>query len=293
MNLKYPKQVQAIKRKDKTLAVDAELYNPTENEQTAPLEMHSGFSRFVFTIVDKSGGKTITPTANIPATEIAYLKEKTKLAMEILLKGAKNEPLKSNSMFGNSPAYTVKLTDKKFKGQTPADVLLANPENKSELERIKGWLSDNLAKYPGNATQIGAIEDALSLDSIGELVKTESIQNESNPIELYSSECKFKSTTDEKGRHLIYTISVVCVPGNRYPFAVNIMNCYAPVEDGAGGQKRVKMTEAVNTIKSSVLMTEKEWYSLIDRVSTTLKLFESMTFEDMFKISKKNSFHHD
>jgi hypothetical protein len=85
----------------------------------------------------------------------------------------------------------------------------------------------------------------------------------------------------------------MCAPGNKYPFAVNIMNCYAPVEDGKGGQKKVKMSEAVNVIKASLLMSEKEWYALIDRASTTLKLFDNMTFEEMFNISKKNSFHHD
>ena len=292
MELKYPNQVYAIKRKDKTLAVDAQLFTPTEGEQVSPLEIHSGLSRFVFTIVDKSNGKTITPTANIPATEIAYLKEKTKLAMSLLLKEDTKETPSDDNSFSNSPAYTVKLSDKKFKGQTPAEILLASESNKAELERIRGWLKDNLARYPGNAAQIQAIEQAITLYEIGELVKSENAQTDNSPIELYATEYKFKRTQDENGRNLIYKISVMCTPGNRYPFAINISNCYAPVESGTNGQKRVKMSEAVNVTKSSLLVTEKEWYSLIDRVATTLKLFEDMHFKDMFEIAQKNSFHH-
>lgn len=294
MEMKYPNQVCAIKRKDKTLGVDAQLFLPGEKDNIYPLEMHSGYSRFVFTIIDKSSeGTIITPKANIPAVEIPYVFERTRLAMNVLFTNNISSEAAPSDVFGNSSAYTVKLSDKKFRGMSPAEVLLANSENCTELERIKKWLYNNLAKYPNNAKQIEAIENAITLNEIGELRKEDSpTSSDRDPIVLYSSEKKFMSSKNSKGYNRIYEISVVCDPEKKYPFILNIMNCYAPVEDFSGGQKRIKVSAAEDMIKSSLMLTDKEWYGLIDRTLTTLKLFENMHFKEMFKKAQENSFHH-
>ena len=70
--IKYPKQIDSIIRKNKmgikTLGLDAELFLPSADENISPLEMHSGFSRIVLSLIDKKGENDITvSTANIPA----------------------------------------------------------------------------------------------------------------------------------------------------------------------------------------------------------------------------------
>lgn len=293
--MKYPWQVKAVRRKNKTLGADAQLFLPTEKENVSPLEIHSGFSRFVISIIDKQleNDAIKVPRANIPANDVPFIFRKTKIAMEKDFANSDTNKVESNSDFGTSVAYTQKLTDKKFKGKTPAEVLLENPANKDELLRIKDWLTANLAKYKGNKYQIDAIDDAIALFEIGEL-SGETVQPEmqSNVITIYKSENKYMSQKDDGGNNLIYQISIVFDAGRKYPYVLNIMNCFAPVVDGEGGQKNIIMSSATNSVKSSFSMTENEWYTFIDRMYTTTKNFENMNFATQFDVAKSNSYQH-
>ena len=90
--INYPFQVASlIQQKNgekKTLGVDSRLFSPNEKSETEkamPLEMHSCFSRFVFTLIEKDAKTKDFVKANVPAEDAYYIFEKTKLAMQEIL----------------------------------------------------------------------------------------------------------------------------------------------------------------------------------------------------------------
>jgi hypothetical protein len=277
---KYPSQVASIKRSKKVLGVDAKLFTPTDKENAAPLELHSGFSRFELTIVDKESNTT--PTANIPAEDIYYIVETSRIALEHLLTNKQT----SNSTQASGTAYTQKLIDKNFKGKTPAEVLLADPSQETNLLNAKKFLEANLSRFPANKSQIVAIDEAVKLLHENKLSVEGATANASHDIEIYKTDYKFKSKKNEKGYNLIYGIDVVCDPNKNYPFAITIMNCYAPVETGPNGQKTIKMNVAENTIKSTLLVTKDEWIKLISKLDRVLTMFEHSQFEALLNESR-------
>lgn len=279
---KYPYQICSIKRAKKTLGVDAQLFTPRENEDIPPMEVHSGFSRFVLTLVDKE--KNISPTANIPANDVLFVKLQSENAIRELNNAS--TPNESNGSINDSIAYTQKLFDRNFKGRTPAEILMNNPDDKEKLLGVREWLNDNVAAYPKNQAQIDAIDEAIMLFDMGELGNKTTVVNTSHVFDIYRTDYKFKTKTDDKGNNLIYGISVVCDTSKDYPFIINITNCYAPVQTLSNGQKNIKMNEAVNMMKSSLSMSSSEWYSVISRMSNTLKNFEAINFERAYKESQ-------
>ena len=275
---KYPFQVASVKRQKKVLGVDAKLSAVTLGDGNAPLEMHNGYSRFELTIVDAET-KT-TPTANIPASDIMYIMETTRVALAQLLTN-KN----SVSQEVVPVAYTQKLIGNQYKGLTPADVLLNDASQETNLLRTKEWLSANLSKYPGNKAQIDAITQAIELLHAGKLTRENVSQTGSN-IEIYKTDYKFKTKKNEKGYNLVYGIEIYCDPTKNYPFCINIMNCYAPIETTSTGQKTIKMTVAENTVRNSMLLKKDEWVKLISRLDRTLTMFESANFKRLFEDSQ-------
>lgn len=279
-NIKYPFQIASVKRQKKVLGVDAKLFTPTDKEGLSPLELHSGFSRFELTIVDKD--TNTTPTANIPAKDMYYIAKMTDIASQHIVScGLNGNTGTTNTV---SPAYTQKLVDKNFKGMTPAEVLLKDPSQETALKNTRNWLEQNVAKYPANKAQITAIDEAIKLLNDGKLSAADATTNVSSQnLVVYKTDYKFKSKKNEKGYNLIYGIEVTCDPTRNYPFTITIMNCYAPVETGANGQKNIKMNAAENTVRSSLPMDKMEWICLVENMSRILSLFEQMNFANLFK----------
>jgi hypothetical protein len=295
--IKFPKQVGSVKRTKKVLGVDAELFLPTKDEEMTipPLTIHSGFSRFVLSLIDKD--QDIVPTANIPADDIFYVKERTEIAMNKVVDAQYFRKHVATTAAPKSIAYTQKiLADKNFKGMTPAEILINTPENKELLIRTRDWLAANVSKYPNNQKQIDAINEALDLFDTGSL-NSDTVVESSDDCEctmmVYDSGLKFKSKKNDKGYNLVYNISITCEPTKDYPFNVTIMNCYAPVESLSSGQKTIKLNQAVDTIKASLVMKDMEWYTLLARISATLYNFEAMHFEEQYRKAMENSYKHD
>jgi hypothetical protein len=279
--IKYPWQIASVKRNKKVLGVDAQLAIPDEASDVSPLEMHAGYSRFVLTLVDTE--HNISPTANIPAGEVAYIKKMTDLAMLKSMVSPKSSKEESEEL---NTAYTQKLFDKKFKGMTPAEVLIKNPADKTLLVQTRDWLEANVSRYPNNKLQIEAIDNALLLLDMDELKKTD-IKSIDSVTTIYKSGNKFKSKTNANGLNLIYSITITYNPAMNYPYAVEITNCYAPVETLGNGQKNIKMQQAVDKVESSLLMNDIEWFSVIDRMELTLENFESMNFSSCYQRALK------
>lgn len=284
MGIKYPFQVASIKRTTKVLGVDAKLFTPSSAEKsTNPLET-SGFSRFEFTLVEKENGVTKTATANVHADDIHCIDVGTNIAMQMhMMRAAGFLSNNASESENTSIAYTTKLVDKNFRGKTPAEVLLADKSQESNLNNVKNWLSQNLARYPANKSQIDAIDDAINLLHSGKLSKSNAGAASSNAsLTIYDTGTRFKSKKNEKGYNLVYSIDIVYDPTKKYPFVIHIMNAYAPVEDLPNGQKNIKMSLRENQIDITLYAEDKEWVKLVGILKDTLMCFKQMNFPKMF-----------
>lgn len=173
-NLRNPKECFSI-IEDRQFFVLNELALPAGENGSEPLTMHHGtFSRFSLVIINR---EKKAATANVPVSEwpgIFYNMEQAmrKYDYEQMVKAAqtavKPEPEKPGSDDRTGPAWTVQIRTGRLKGQTPAQAL-ANPENRQLLINQLKWLQENLAKYPGNRTEIQAISEALKLQEQGKI----------------------------------------------------------------------------------------------------------------------------
>lgn len=285
MNLKYPKQLDSVVRTDKTLGVDFELSTPTEKEyednRKMPLEMHSGFSRFVLTILVK--GKAAK--ANIPASAAAYIQKKTEFAMEKILEYKMNGNGEEEQL---SLAYTQKIFGKNF-NKTAAEIL-QNPNMKNDLIKQRDFLKQNMDKYKANKLQVEAIDEAIRLLDEGKLDK-KGVNNSNKTIEIYNEDIKIPNANkiDGDGNTFVYSLSIVCSLDRDYPFAINITNCYAPPVN-KGGRVTVEMSKAKDMTKHSILLSEEEFFRIVRKMSSSLEYFENLNFEKQLKLAKDNSY---
>ena len=281
---KYNNQIDSVLRAKKTLGVDAFLSTPNVKSGQPPLEMHAGYSRFVLTILDNTSESTKAIHANVHADEVALLKFKTECAVNHMI-NLQTQPEDSDT----SPAYTVKLLSREFSGKTPAQVLLENESNREKLEQTRKWLDDNKARYPKNQEQIDAIEDALDLLDLGQLEKK--ISSETT-IELYREDIKIPNANklNEHGKTFVYSLSIICDPTKDFPFAINISNCYATPKRSPYGQVIADMSSAENLYKTSILLSTKEWYRIINKMDSHVRCFEQMHFPYMMELMKARSY---
>lgn len=291
--MKYPNQIISYKRPEKVIGVDAALSLQTED---SPLEMHSGFSRFVVSIVDKK--QNIAPTANIPARDVASIYEKSKAAMAYLVRDALKPNLQISNGENTPPlALTEKIFLKPFTGMTPAEILLADPNNKTELERLRDQvLAKNADKYPKNKKQVEAIDEAIRLMLEGKLEggnnNTPAV-TPSKPYNIYATEYKYKNKQNEKGYNLVYSISIVFDPSRSNPFTVNITNCFAPVETLGDGRKNIVMGKAEDTQKAFFSLTTEEYFEFASVLKNTKERFEMINFKNQYKLMEDNSYKHE
>ena len=294
---KYPLQTYKIKRTNKTLGVDYYLFAPERTDNScSPLELHNGFSRFLFTLVDKSAPDvTVTPKANIPIKDLACIKQKTDIAMYLYFVGSSHPTNQDDeeNLFANSPAFTKKLLSNNYKGKTPAEVLIENPQEKENLIKTKQWLQANIEKFPRNKEQIEAIDDALNLLEIGELQGSPSSSHatsRSSVLSLYKTEYKHMSQKNEQGYSLVYSISITFDASKNYPFTVEITNCFAPIKTLPSGQRHPVMEEATHKTKSSMALSDCEWVDLITHLMDVKKCFQVTNFKPMVQMAQEFSY---
>lgn len=295
-NINYPYQVASVKQEKngekKTLGIDAQLSLPNaenDTEKSMPLEMHSGYSRFVVTLIKKTDKETIFPKANIPAEEVPFIFEKTKIAMQNLVSSKINAVNAASS--GLSIAYTEKFAMGNFKGKSPAEILLENPENEEALIKQGEFLNQNVNKFPANKKKIEAIKDAIKLFKEGKLEKKEGVEVAPNIIEIYNEQIKaLRSTKDENNRYLVYGIKITCDTSRNLPFCLEISNCRCPVDFAESGIMNPRMKEAINVQKVAINLTEKDWYKVIRRMNATLENFEITGFKHQLKVANDASF---
>lgn len=286
----------AGKTATKTLVASAEFYIQKKEDELPFRE--SNLSRLDISLITKTSGATDVLIFNIPAREINELKLKTDIAVAKLMESTPTS-ISATSVnggadgFSTGPAFTIKLMINAFKGRTAAEVLISNPGNKAELIKGKAWLESNLAKYPANQAQLDAINDALNLLEIGELTthqpESAPVMN-NNIITLYKREYKYKAKKDDKGNNLVYSVTISCDPAKNMPFEVSVMNCFAPVITTGSGQTIVKTTEAINSKRANISLSDSEWIGLIYQAYDLYQNFKNINAAAAFKRATENSY---
>lgn len=172
----YPKQVAGVVR-DQTFAVNSELFVAKATEDEEPLEVYNGFSRFVFSLINKERQSVI---ANIPVREIENIRELTRIAQQMDVESrymarpltTPAAPVKAEKAKPTDKAHTVVLTMGAFAGMTPAEAIATDPANKASLNQTYKDLARAVKANPELQDQIDAIKEA------GEMLKAGTLNQE-------------------------------------------------------------------------------------------------------------------
>ncbi len=193
-----------------------------------PLEIHAGYSRFTVALIKKDEVKSTKSvvTANIPAVDDAdRIIARTRACTTLIVNYEMNKSSAPDSEAETDPAYTVTLMTGNLKGKTPAQLLLedAVKNRKLLIEQYK-FLESKLQTYPANQAQLDAIKSAIKKYDACELEAKETTGSE-RAVTVYEANFKpLKSTLDESGKVLVYSISIKCYPGRNYPYEVTVSN---------------------------------------------------------------------
>ncbi len=274
--MKYPKEIFSAVR-TKTFAIEAHLFQDEDSEK--PLQVLNSFSRFIFTIIDKS--KAIS--ANVPVELLQDMKARTQFAVtkhfESVYANAGNVPA--------SPAFTEKFNTGNLKGLTPADVLKKEGENgKKVLNDQYKWLKQNLKKYPANQKLIDAIIDAANLEP-------EMLEGESSyvpTIDILTINCRplIRKKRESDGMCPCYEVYVKFDSSKNYQVSVNIQTYYAPVEKRENGTLNVMLAKKdKNSIQShDFAMTLTEWLNALHEMQEVVSMFKICHFSKALKQSE-------
>jgi len=281
---RYPRQIYSAGRKEIILSIENFLDPPSEKDTVPPLEMHSPFSRYVITIIDKSGAKIVTPKANIPAGDVAGIVAIARAAMmeRVRYSESGNE---SEAQSTVSSAYTQMIPFGRFKNKTPAMVLLDNPDEKAELLKTRGFFQENVAKYPQNQKQIDAIDDAVSLLDAGTLKQEDASQVKSGMKTIYAVSHKYMADTNAQGHRLFYGMTIECYYGKEYPWVVTIENFFAPGQQTAKGGLTPRMEEKSAHARSIINLSDTEWSQMVSRMESNLQNFETLWYGKLYRES--------
>lgn len=315
--IKYPKDIAAVVKQSKagtqTLSVTAELVEPIFNKTNnkgepagdSPLKFYNEtFSRFPFTIIANKK----YATANIPVKEIPNIIKRSNKVYDIDIERSLtpvSTPTNSNAgsqgSVQNSPAFTVQITSGIFKGKTPAQVLLENPNNLDKLGNQFNWLKSNLGKNPqyeeGNKKQMFAIKEAKELFVAGKLIQQEvniqPAQSNFQSFVIYDSGVRPKYRNKrEDGMSFIYSVKISWILGNKYPVNIEISNFYAPVVERENGLLNVQVAskDPKSEVKNTIKLSTSDWENILYMMQANMRTFENEISAKMRKIANDAHF---
>ena len=282
-DIKYPKQCYVVKRPTMTLGIDACFALSDET----PMCIHSGYSVFKLTIIDKKG-VTITPHANIPMRDIPFLSQKTEWCNQKIW-DTENEKEKVADTGIPETVFSVKMSGK-MKGYTPGSYLLEKGDaGVQPLKDHGNWLYLNGSpKYKiANQKQIKAIKAALAAYEEGRFKNMYS-KDICNRCLVYDGGIKYFTTKMEGNNKLCYHVEVNCNLKMQYPYEIKITNWVAPVIVRPNGSTEIQSGQQ-NLHSSSMLLSVAEWTNLVETLKDRKAQFELSNFTRQYRIMVENS----
>lgn len=196
---------------------------------------------------------------------------------------------------GIRPAFT-KLKMGSFAGKTPGDLLMEASDGKQVKESLlqqADFLRKKLTMYPQNQLQIDAIEDAIHAYDNGNLAdlkpKDATMSEETSEItyEIYKTPVKHQKKINEAGKNECYSICISCSPARRYPYRIEIMNCYAPLMK-MKGLTPPDMSRADSIRKETFDLTEDEWDYILDSITSNTDLTRNLWYPELRRKDEAN-----
>ena len=277
-----PKGIFSAFRPDgRSVHIEAHFSPAVAEDNEHPLNVFGRMSRLKVTIIDKNDAKKKYCDASVQFSKIADVIENGKYAFNKVM------DVKHSAPTGNSPAYTVRMTNGPFVGQTPAEIM-SNPENKDALNKHYAFLADHKDKYPKNKIQMDAIVDAAKLMSDGKL---EAVSNnapyitilEAVPLpQIYKkgvvfneSASKYVFTEREDGLCPINEIEIVCDTSKNAPYIITVTNYFAPVIKDMKDHGKLKTIKANKTdlVQHKFNLTAGEWNEFVKNEAIAEKIF--------------------
>ena len=276
----YPEEVGVSVRQTKTFCMNSYLHPALAEDGQNPYRIYDQrFSRFRVTVIDTTNGKKYAE-ANIPVNMIADIIARSEYAFKRAM-DVEVEP----EVSGTSPAHTVRFTSGYFKGKTPAEVLLEDPEkNKKALMTQYEYLKKNLEKYPGNKIQMDAIRDASDLLKKGELFNKKT-ETQRPSITIYNAEARaLIRKAREDGMCPVYTLSIRWNVGEKSPIVVDISNFYAPVTKFEDGRinPQISKKDPNSVVNLTYAMFGWEWMDIIRSIKSNMQQFEMLHAKECF-----------
>ena len=158
----------------------------------------------------------------------SYIFEKTKLCMAMKLFSTLFVNKKSGNADANSPAYTSKFKFGSFKGKSPAEVLLTNPQNYNSLVQEYNKLASTTdPKFvAANTAMMAAIQDAVNLYNAGKL-NANNVNSSQKVLILEETRTPNIAKLDNRGYTEARTAKITfdTDPDNKAPYCIEIMNC--------------------------------------------------------------------
>lgn len=291
MSTKYPNQIVSFKRTNMVLSVDCKYSLP--DIEGSPLEMHSGWSRICLNLIDKRlPESTKVLNCNIPYDDVAAVAHKIKTVYDDKFLHGKTVKKKELPEDSTSKASAVTFGLGKYKGKTPAEVVMLTDGPKIIGEQIK-FLTDNLTKFPNNKVLIESCEAALKAFNDGTLNSEVALIKPENIKTIYTTPLKFlASKTNEDGKNFVYAVNITCdYTKDKFPWAITIVNGWSTLEHRPGGAVTVSQ-KLDGRADCTINLSDDEAYFLADRFDKSLDCFELTNFRAQFKladeISRKN-----
>ena len=154
--------------------------------------------------------------------------------------------------------------------------------NKRLLINQKNWLESNLGRYPRNAAQITAIEDALRLYEAGQLNAEESKAGFQAKT-VYSSGMRPLIRRKHGDKYFVYEISIRWDGASEKPVEIDIRNYYAPVARTEKGLLNVKAKEREGEIRNVISLTLEEWLWVEHMLESNIRTFEDLYARNHYK----------
>ena len=307
-----------------TLLVKPEFFPAWTSDDDQPYRVYDkSFSRLAVTILWKSqSGAKMSVTGNIKIDRLAGIYRKAVNASQIdavmstnaykwftgslqnmmgMLQTPKSADTGAGCIDDNitrsekmAAAQATAIANGKLKGKTPLAALQDGMIDALRQQKI--WLSDNLAKYPGNRKQIDAIDAALYLHEHGLLATQEQLagaaglnsgmaapQVEDIILLEASPKGQGRKADPETGLSPCHEISVIWHVGNRYPVEVKVVNYDAPVEKLPGGGQNVRRAEKRNETSLSFRLDESTFFNDVRLIKSHMERFEALYAYNQFQ----------
>ena len=284
MNKTYPKQVFSVMSGNKdsitVLGVDAVLsaVTDTEEDNSSVFGIHNGYSRYEFTILQNKKSATL----NIKPLELPAILKRLEIAMKMEL----TKPTVSKNTDGTSLSYTTAFRAGKYKGQTPASLLLSGTPADDLLNQIS-FLEENAVKYAYNNTLIAAIKEAVNLQKENKLTAASVGDSGTSILPLFETRDRTKAKQNENGNNLVCGGSITYTYGNKYPVCVKIKNFYAPIEKLPDGRQKVIEAKAEDNVELGIYIAADEMYNRLTQLIQLTTYFEQANFATCAKLSEK------